>query len=88
MTKDIGIGVIGVGMGLDLLYLNQKPDSRFEIRALCAAHLDKVTQIGKDRGIPFVTDKYQELLQRDDLQVVTELDHTVRQAGGFGHTGK
>ena len=70
MTKDIGIGVIGVGMGLDLLYLNQKPDSRFEIRALCAAHLDKVTQIGKDRGIPFVTDKYQELLQRDDLQVI------------------
>jgi predicted dehydrogenase len=70
MTKDIGIGVIGVGMGLDLLYLNQKPDSRFEIRALCAAHLDKVTQIGRDRGIPFVTDTYQELLQRDDLQVI------------------
>jgi dUTP pyrophosphatase len=27
-------------------------------------------------------------VQRADLQVVTELDDTVRQAGGFGHTGK
>jgi dUTP diphosphatase len=27
-------------------------------------------------------------VQRADLQVVAELDKTVRQAGGFGHTGK
>ena len=27
-------------------------------------------------------------VQRADPQVVTELDKTVRQAGGFGHTGK
>ncbi len=27
-------------------------------------------------------------LQRADMQVVAELDTTVRQAGGFGHTGK
>ena len=27
-------------------------------------------------------------VQRADLQVVAELDRTVRQAGGFGHTGK
>ena len=27
-------------------------------------------------------------VQKADLQVVSELDETVRQAGGFGHTGK
>ena len=27
-------------------------------------------------------------VQKADLQVVAELDRTVRQAGGFGHTGK
>jgi dUTP pyrophosphatase len=27
-------------------------------------------------------------VQKADLQVVEELDNTVRQAGGFGHTGK
>ena len=70
MQKDIGVGVIGIGMGLDLLYLNQKADSRLEVRALCAAHLDKVKRIGKERGIAFTTDKYQELLERSDLQVI------------------
>ena len=43
MEKDIGVGVIGVGMGLDLLYLNDDPNSRLEIRGLCGAHLNKVT---------------------------------------------
>ena len=28
------------------------------------------------------------VVQRAELKVVTELDKTVRQAGGFGHTGK
>jgi predicted dehydrogenase len=70
MQKDIGIGVIGVGMGLDLLYLNRKADSRLEVRALCAAHLDKVRKIGKERGVAFTTDRYQDLLSRDDLQVI------------------
>jgi predicted dehydrogenase len=70
MEKDIGLGVIGVGMGLDLLYLNHKSDSRLEVRALCAAHLEKVRRIGQENGIPFTTDRYQELLERDDLQVI------------------
>jgi predicted dehydrogenase len=70
MKKDIGLGVIGVGMGLDLLYLNHKADSRLEVRALCAAHLEKVRRIGQENGIPFTTDRYQELLERDDLQVI------------------
>jgi len=70
MGKDIGIGVIGVGMGLDLLYLNDETESRFEVRGLCAAHKDKVIKIGKENNIPFSTTDYQELLKRDDIQVI------------------
>jgi len=70
MDKDIGIGVIGVGMGLDLLYLNENPNSRFEVRALCAAHLDKVKRIGKEKGVAFTTDDYRALIEREDIQVV------------------
>lgn len=70
MDKDIGIGVIGVGMGLDLLYLNENPNSRFEVRALCAAHLDKVKRIGKEKGVTFTTDDYRALIEREDIQVV------------------
>jgi predicted dehydrogenase len=70
MAKDIGVGVIGVGMGLDLLYLNKKADSRLEIRALCGSRLEKVRGAGKEHGIAFTTDRYQDLLGRDDLQVI------------------
>jgi predicted dehydrogenase len=70
VQKDIGVGVIGVGMGLDLLYLNKKADSRLEIRGLCGSRLDKVRRIGKEQGIAFTTDKYQDLIARDDLQVI------------------
>ena len=70
MKKDIGVGVIGVGMGLDLLYLNDDPKSRLEVRGLCAAHLNKVTRIGKECGISFTTDDYRALIEREDIQVV------------------
>jgi predicted dehydrogenase len=70
MEKDIGIGVIGVGMGLDLLYLNDNPNSRFQVRGLCAAHLDKVKRAGKKHGIAFTTDDYRALIEREDIQVV------------------
>ncbi len=70
MKKDIGIGIIGVGMGLDLLYLNEDGTSTFEVRGLCGAHEDKVKQIGKRRGIGFTTTNYKELIARDDIQVV------------------
>lgn len=70
MKKDIGVGVIGVGMGLDLLYLNDDPNSRLEVRGLCAAHLDKVSRVGKEYGISFTTDDYRALVERKDIQVV------------------
>jgi predicted dehydrogenase len=75
MKKDIGVGIIGVGMGLDLLYLNQKADSRLEVRALCAAHLDKVRRIGKEHGIAFTTDNYVDMLKRDDVHVIADFSY-------------
>lgn len=68
--KDLGIGIIGVGMGLELLYLNEVSDSRFEIRGLCAAHKEKVEKIARENGIGFATTNYQDLLERDDIQVI------------------
>jgi predicted dehydrogenase len=70
MEKDIGIGVIGIGMGLDLVYLNGDPSSRFAVRGFCAAHLDKVKRAGKETGVDFVTDNHQDLLKRKDIQAV------------------
>ena len=37
MDKSIGIGLIGIGMGRDLLYLNDESESRFQVRGVCSA---------------------------------------------------
>jgi predicted dehydrogenase len=70
MEKDIGIGVIGIGMGLDLIYLDGDPGTRFTVKGFCAAHLDKVKRAGKETGVDFVTADYQDLLKRKDIQVI------------------
>ena len=77
MQKDIGLGIIGVGMGLDLLYLNGDPGSRFQVRGLCAAHHDKVKRAAQEAGIELATGDYHDLLKRKDIHaiVVFSPDH-------------
>lgn len=70
MKKDIGIGVIGIGMGLDLIYVNDDPDSRMEVRGLCALPLDKVKQVATEKSINFYTDDYRELISRKDIDII------------------
>ena len=70
MKKDIGIGVIGIGMGLDLLYVNNDPNSRMEVRGLCAIPLDNVKKVAELKGIDFYTDNYKELIARKDIDVI------------------
>lgn len=70
MEKTIGIGLIGVGMGKDLLYLNSDPESRFQVRGLCSATAAKVESLAKENGIYFYTTDYNALLDREDIQVI------------------
>lgn len=69
-TKDIGVGVIGIGMGATLLLLNQDPASRFEVRALCSPSAEKVRWKAEAAHIAAWTTDYRELIARDDIQVV------------------
>ncbi|MBI5820336.1 MAG: Gfo/Idh/MocA family oxidoreductase [Verrucomicrobia bacterium] len=70
MKKDIGIGVVGIGMGLDLCALNADPNSRFEVRGLCSNTLEKLEQARKKTGIKFITTDYHELLKRGDIHII------------------
>lgn len=70
MKKDIGVGVIGIGMGLDYLFVNDDPTSRMEVRGLCAKTLGKVQAVGEKFGIGFTTNNYREIINRKDIDVV------------------
>lgn len=68
--KDIGVGVIGLGMGKNMLAINQDRESRLEVRALCDANETLLNQIQAEHQLPFATTDYQALLARPDIAVV------------------
>jgi predicted dehydrogenase len=69
-TSKIGVGVIGIGMGANLLFLNRDPNTRLEVRALCSPTEDKVRKLAETWGIPDWTTDYRQLLVREDIQVI------------------
>ena len=71
MNKELGIGIIGLGMGQDLFYVNRDPSTRFEVRGLCGRTPSKVERVAKANGIRFSTTDYHDLLKRDDISVIT-----------------
>lgn len=68
--KSVGIGIIGLGMGANLLYINREPGSRLEVRGLCAHNADRARRLAADWQIPFWTTDYRDLLTRDDIHVI------------------
>ncbi|HUV90034.1 MAG TPA: Gfo/Idh/MocA family oxidoreductase [Anaerolineae bacterium] len=70
IKKDIGIGVIGIGMGANVLLINGDPDSRLEVRGLCALPEHAVKRFAEQQGNPFWSTDYRELIARDDIQVI------------------
>lgn len=70
MKKDIGVGVIGIGMGANMLILNNEPESRFEVRGICSATESKVKTLAKKWSIELATTDYRELLDCKDIDVI------------------
>ena len=70
MAKDVGIGVIGIGMGSTLLPINNEPGSRLVVRAVCSRSAEKTAALAKEWNLPFWTTDYHELMARDDIQVI------------------
>ncbi len=70
MEKNLGIGLIGLGMGQDLFYLNSDPSTRFEVRGVCARSRDKAERAARKNGIAFSTSDYRALLKREDISII------------------
>jgi predicted dehydrogenase len=70
MKKDIGVGVIGLGMGAGMFALNASPEHRMEVRAICSPTAAKVAALAEQWKIGFHTTDYRKLLERKDIEVV------------------
>jgi len=71
VNKDIGLGIIGLGMGSGNLKLNEREDSRFKVRGICSARSkEKARSILEKWNVNFYTNDYKELVKRKDIDVV------------------
>ncbi|CAN5418077.1 N/A [soil metagenome] len=68
--KTIGVGVIGLGMGKNMLAINQDSHSVMEVRALCDTNEIMLEQVRAEYNIGFATTDYRQLLARPDIDVV------------------
>jgi len=70
MSKDIGVGVIGLGMGSGMFALNQTDSSRMEVRAICSQSPARLREAAQRWRVPTATTDYRELVARPDIDVV------------------
>ncbi|MCW2527061.1 MAG: putative Myo-inositol 2-dehydrogenase [Pseudonocardiales bacterium] len=70
MTKDIRVGVIGVGWGSLVLAPAFNVVRGFEVVALCSQREERVRAAGEKLGIADVTTDWRALVERDDLDLI------------------
>ena len=74
MSKsEIRLGVIGMGpsnMASTLTMLDQEPDLRYRVQAICARRPAVLEECAQQFGVQHYTTDYKELVARDDVDVV------------------
>jgi predicted dehydrogenase len=71
MTARLGIGVVGAGRWADLAHLpGWARDERCQIVGICDTDPDKAAAAGEKFGAQLVTGDYNELLARDDIDII------------------
>jgi predicted dehydrogenase len=68
--KDIGVGVVGLGMGARVLTVNRDPDSRLVVRGLCDRNRRLLAARQSDANGAYATTDYDALLARKDIDVI------------------
>ncbi len=78
--KDLGLGVVGTGLGATLLRINHLPDSRWQVRGIYDPDPERHHErydVGKSAqaladafGVGLVAKEYAELLSREDIDCI------------------
>ena len=67
---NVGVGIIGLGMGKSMFGIQQIPDTTLEIRGICDTDTDRLESIRAEHNVPFATTDYREMLGRDEIDIV------------------
>ena len=68
--KQLGLGIIGLGVGRGALLLNRDAKSPITVRAVADLDPERLEQATGEYGVTFATTDYRELLERPDVDVV------------------
>lgn len=69
-NEEIGVGIIGLGMGRQVFIAHQLSDSTMRVRAICDSNADLLQSMAVKHDVPFTTTDYRELVRRPDVDVV------------------
>ncbi len=68
--KQIGIGVIGLGMGSILLELNSIAESALVVRGVCSRRLEKARHFKNEYNLKYAVEDYRELVDKEDIDII------------------
>lgn len=71
MKEKLGIGVIGLSMGANMLSVNQHAGLlRSAVRGICDTRECRLSDCAREYGVPFATTDWCELVQRKDIDII------------------
>jgi predicted dehydrogenase len=69
--KKLGIAVIGLFMGRNMLYINKHEKSfKCNVRAICDINEERLIQNQQEFNIPFANTNWEEVVEREDIDIV------------------
>ena len=71
MSDRLGIGVIGLSMGNNMLHVNRHLGQfRSEVRGICDIRKDRLDQYGAEFSVPYATTDWRDLIKKDDIDII------------------
>jgi predicted dehydrogenase len=70
VSNKLGLGVIGLFMGRNMLYVNRHPNMRSEVRAICDVNTERLRQNQEEFKVPVADTDWRKIVHRDDVDVV------------------